>query len=203
MSPWHECLSFQDEDPHVRKKAAVAVAKLHDINANLVEEQGFLDSLRDLLGDSNPMVVANAVAALSEINESSSTGHPLIQMNTTTINKLLTALNECREWGQVFILDSLSSYNPQDDRKAQSICERITPRLAHVNAAVVLSAVRVLMKYMEIMGQDTDFVNNMVKKLSPPLVTLLSSEPEFRYVALRNINLIISFRRDLTSPNTR
>ena len=59
------------------------------------------------------------------------------------------------------------------------------------------------MKYMEIMGQDTDFVNNMVKKLSPPLVTLLSSEPEFRYVALRNINLIISFRRDLTSPNTR
>ena len=181
----------------------MAVAKLHVINANLVEEQGFLDSLRELLGDSNPDVVANALATLSEINESSSTGHPLIQMNTTTINKLLTALNECTEWGQVFILDSLSSYNPKDDREAQSICERITPRLAHVNAAVVLSAVRVLMKYMEIMGQDTDFVNNMVKKLSPPLVTLLSSEPEFRYVALRNINLIISFRRDLTSPNTR
>ncbi len=29
---------------------------------------------QDLLGDSNPMVVANAVAALSEINESSPTG---------------------------------------------------------------------------------------------------------------------------------
>ena len=181
----------------MRKTAAVAVAKLHDINANLVEEQGFLDSLRELLGDSNPMVVANAVAALSEINESSSTGHPLIEMNTTTINKLLTALNECTEWGQVFILDSLSSYNPKDDREAQSICERITPRLAHANAAVVLSAVKVLMKYMEMMGQDTDFVNNMVKKLSPPLVTLLSSEPEVQYVALRNINLIIQKRPDI------
>ena len=188
---------IQDEDPYVRKTAAVAVAKLHDINANLVEEQGFLDSLRELLGDSNPMVVANAVAALSEINESSSTGHPLIEMNTTTINKLLTALNECTEWGQVFILDSLSSYNPKDDREAQSICERITPRLAHANAAVVLSAVKVLMKYMEMMGQDTDFVNNMVKKLSPPLVTLLSSEPEVQYVALRNINLIIQKRPDI------
>ena len=30
--------------------------------------------LQELLGDSNPMVVANAVAALSEINDSSPTG---------------------------------------------------------------------------------------------------------------------------------
>jgi vesicle coat complex subunit len=43
----------------------------------------------------------------------------------------------------VFILDSLSNYTPKDDREAQSICERITPRLAHANAAVVLSAVKV------------------------------------------------------------
>jgi AP-1 complex subunit beta-1 len=64
-------------------------------------------------------------------------------MNAQTINKLLTALNECTEWGQVFILDSLANYSPKDDREAQSICERITPRLAHANAAVVLSAVKV------------------------------------------------------------
>ncbi len=88
------------------------------------------------------MVVANAVAALSEINEASSSGVPLVEMNTQTINKLLTALNECTEWGQVFILDSISNYSPKDEREAQSICERITPRLAHANAAVVLSAVK-------------------------------------------------------------
>jgi AP-1 complex subunit beta-1 len=29
------------------------------------------------------------------------------------------------------------------------------------------------------------------KKLAPPLVTLLNSEPEIQYVALRNINLIV------------
>merc|ERR1719264_1707470 len=87
--PLRKCL--KDEDPYVRKTAAVAVAKLHDINASLVEEQGFLDSLRELLSDSNAMVVANAVAALSEINEASPTGRPLIEMNAATINKLLTA----------------------------------------------------------------------------------------------------------------
>ena len=105
-------------------------------------------------------------------------------MNAATINKLLTALNECTEWGQVFILDSLSNYTPKDEREAQSICERITPRLAHANAAVVLSAVKVLMKYMEMMSQDADFVTNMTKKLAPPLVTLLSSEPEVIFFQL-------------------
>lgn len=60
-------------------------------------------------------VVANAVAALAEINES----HILIEINSQTINKLLTALNECTEWGQVFILDALSLYQPKDEREAQ------------------------------------------------------------------------------------
>lgn len=193
--PLRKCL--KDEDPYVRKTAAVSVAKLHDINAQLVEDQGFLDQLRDLLSDSNPMVVANAVAALSEINEASSSGQPLIDMNAQTINKLLTALNECTEWGQVFILDSLANCIPKDEREAQSIAERVTPRLAHANAAVVLSAVKVLMKLMEIMSPDSDFVTTLTKKLAPPLVTLLSSEPEVQYVALRNINLIVQKRPDI------
>ena len=37
----------------------------------------------------------------------------------------------------------------------------------------------------------------LLQKLSPPLVTLLSSEPEVQYVALRNINLIIQKRPDI------
>jgi vesicle coat complex subunit len=41
----------------VRKTAAVCVAKVWDINPELVETQGFLDMLRDLLSDSNPMVL--------------------------------------------------------------------------------------------------------------------------------------------------
>lgn len=67
--PLVKCL--RDEDPYVRKTAAVCVAKLYDISAELVEERGFLDILRDLISDANPTVVSNAVAALSEIAESS------------------------------------------------------------------------------------------------------------------------------------
>merc|ERR1719379_1208587 len=65
--PLRKCL--KDEDPYVRKTAAVCVAKLHDIDPVLVADQGFVDGLQELLSDANPMVVANAVAALSEIHE--------------------------------------------------------------------------------------------------------------------------------------
>uniref|UniRef100_H9GEZ2 AP complex subunit beta n=1 Tax=Anolis carolinensis TaxID=28377 RepID=H9GEZ2_ANOCA len=192
--PLRKCL--KDEDPYVRKTAAVCVAKLHDINAQLVEDQGFLDTLKDLISDSNPMVVANAVAALSEIAES----HPssnLLDLNPQSINKLLTALNECTEWGQIFILDCLANYMPKDDREAQSVCERVTPRLSHANSAVVLSAVKVLMKFMEMLSKDLDYYGTLLKKLAPPLVTLLSAEPELQYVALRNINLIVQKRPEI------
>lgn len=74
--------SIQDEDPYVRKTAAVCVAKLHDINSQLVEDQGFLDLLKDLLSDSIPMVVANAVAALAEIGEVSPAGRFLLTLST-------------------------------------------------------------------------------------------------------------------------
>ncbi|VDM26516.1 unnamed protein product [Toxocara canis] len=52
--PLRKCM--KDEDPYVRKTAAVCVAKLHDINASLVEDQGFVELLNDLLSDSNPMI---------------------------------------------------------------------------------------------------------------------------------------------------
>ena len=36
----------QDDDPYVRKTAAVCVAKLYDIAPELVEDRGFLDTLQ-------------------------------------------------------------------------------------------------------------------------------------------------------------
>ena len=112
----------------------------------------------------------------------------------------------------MFILDSLATYQPQDEQDAQNICERVTPRLSHANAAVVLSAVKVLMKFMEIMTVDSQYYTQLIKKLAPPLgefsflyllfpvdtllcaVTLLSAEPEIQFVALRNINLVVQKR---------
>ncbi|CAI9291166.1 unnamed protein product [Lactuca saligna] len=187
--PLQRCL--KDDDPYVRKTAAICVAKLYDINAELVEDRGFLEALKELISDNNPMVVANAVAALAEIQDNSS--KPIFDITTITLTKLLTALNECTEWGQVFILDALSKYKAADAREAENIVERVTPRLQHANCAVVLSAVKMILQQMELISSP-DVIRNLCKKMAPPLVTLLSAEPEIQYVALRNINLIVQRR---------
>merc|ERR1719334_1930255 len=180
-------IALKDQDPYVRKTAAICVAKLYDINNELVEERGFIDLLREMLSDVNPMVVANAVAALTEICEAS--GDDYFKIDGNTLSKLLTALNECTEWGRVFILDALSRFSAKGNQ-ARDICDRVVPQLAHANSAVVMAAVKVVVKFLDILPKKED-VERYCKKLAPPLVTLLSSPPEIQYVALRNIDLIV------------
>ena len=47
--------------------------------------------------------------------------------------------------------------------------------------------------------KDEAQVKTLVKKLGPPLVTLLSEEAEIQYVALRNINLIVQKHPEVLS----
>lgn len=53
------------------------------------------------------------------------------------------------------------------------------------------------MKLMEMLAEDMELVSTLSRKLAPPLVTLLSAEPEVQYVALRNINLVVQKRPDI------
>ena len=57
-----------------------------------------------MLSDSNPMVVANAVAALAEIQDFS--GRDVFRVDSDSLFKLLRAINECTEWGQVCFAQS-------------------------------------------------------------------------------------------------
>jgi AP-1 complex subunit beta-1 len=51
--PLQKCL--RDENPYVRKTAALCVAKLYDLKPELVIDNGFLDQLQEMISDSNPM----------------------------------------------------------------------------------------------------------------------------------------------------
>jgi AP-1 complex subunit beta-1 len=48
-----------------------------------------------------------------------------------------------------------------------------------------------------------DFVKQLIRKMAPPLVTLLSSPPEVQWIALRNINLLLQKRGDILSNEMR
>lgn len=62
-----------------------------------------------------------------------------------------------------------------------------------IELTLILSCVQMILQQMELIS-STDVVRNLCKKMAPPLVTLLSAEPEIQYVALRNINLIVQKR---------
>ncbi|CEG73766.1 Putative Podospora anserina S mat genomic DNA chromosome 1, supercontig 6 [Rhizopus microsporus] len=186
--------SLKDRDPYVRKTAAICVAKLYMYDKVLVESEHFVDMLRDLLADPNPTVVASAVAALTEISERSD--NIQLRLNHSTASKLVAALGECSEWGQTYILEALMYYVPQDAGDAEMLAERISPRLQHANSAVVLTTTKVIMYLMNYMSNEEE-INQLCRKLAPPLVTLLASGYEVQYVALRNIQLIIQRRPEI------
>ncbi|KZT11372.1 Adaptor protein complex beta subunit [Laetiporus sulphureus 93-53] len=189
QDPLRHCL--KDKDPYVRKTAAICVAKLYVADPRKAEKGGFVELLRDLLLDSNATVVSNAVAALSEIGDRQD--GVIFKLNLTVANKLLSALGESSEWGQIYILDSLLRYVPEKHEDAQQMGERVLVQLSHANSAVVLTAIKVLLYLMNYM-EDRQLMDYICKKMGPPLVTLLSSGPEVQYVALRNILLIIQRR---------
>ena len=76
-----------------------------------------------VLEDASPAVLSNSIAAMLEM--SAKTGTNFLQLDEGRINKLLTALNECTEWGQVFILDALATYEAPNVRAAENILERL------------------------------------------------------------------------------
>ncbi|KAJ2715783.1 beta-adaptin [Coemansia spiralis] len=196
--PLRRCLV--DANPYVRKTAVMCVAKVYDLNRAVAEENGFVEAVRGALSDSNTMVVANSVSALAEMNAMG--GGEVWRLDPATVGKLLTAVNECVEWGQIAILEALVDYAPADEKEAESICERLLPRLQHANGSVVLTTVRLLLKY-EAYVRRADLLAQFEKKMVPPLITLLASEPEIQYVALRNINIILQRRPKLLGKEIR
>lgn len=154
-----------------------------------------------MLLDGNAVVVSNAVASLLEISRASGKNYIRLK-NNNNLNKLLAALNDANEWGKIYILEGISTYNTSDSKECENIIERVIPMLTHNNAAVILSAVKTTLKFMDNVSTQ-DLLKGIIKKLAAPLVTLLSSEPEIQYVALRNINFILQKQPNIFENNIR
>ena len=110
-----------------------------------------------------------AVAALSEISETS--GQDVMKITASVLQKLLAAINECTEWGQVFILDSLAKYTPAEPREAEGIIERVSPRLQHANSGHPVLHGRHRRRPAPRGVAQAKNLRALSRKLAPPLVT--------------------------------
>lgn len=105
-------------------------------------------------------------------------------------------------WGQTYILEALMSYTPRESSEAVLLAERVAPRLSHSNSSVVLTCIRVILYFMNYIA-DQNQISSLSRKLSPPLVTLLSKGPEVQYLALRNAILILQKRPEVLRNDIR
>ena len=185
--------ALNDKDPYVRKTGALCVAKIYDINPQLAEDQfGFLDKIKEMLEEeTNAMVLANCISALIEI--STTKGKDILDINWSRCRHLMSALHENNEWTQIYLLEGISRYSPTKQDEINEMIERIIPCVSHSNAGVVLSVIKILIKLLDLV-ENPETIRTVCKKITPSLVTLLSSEPEIQYVALKNINILIQKR---------
>ena len=177
-----------DKDAYVRKTAAMCVSKLYQTSPQQVRENGFINILHDCLEDENPIVVANAMSALSEISILS--GVNQLKIKSKNLKNILNSLSKANEWGQVQILDALIYYNPKKSSHAEEVIEGVMPRLSHVNQSVVMSTIKVILKFMDLID-DIEKIKTYCKKLTNSIMSILISYPEIQYVLLRALHAIV------------
>ena len=186
---------LSDEDSYVQKTSCICVAKLFCTCPQLVKDNGLIDRLIEMLNSGNSIVLSSAIVALSEISLLS--GNSYLDIDSKLLKRILIALNEANEWGQIYILDALVNCNSKKKAKyAEMIIDATVPLFSHINPAVIMSAVKVVLKYLDNV-EDEQKVQNYSKKISMCLVSLMDSVPEMKYLLLRAMHCIIQKRHYL------
>jgi vesicle coat complex subunit len=71
---------------------------------------------------------------------------------------------------------------------------KVIPRLSHINPAVVFGCIKLICRYLDYLTNE-ELIKNLIKKLGPSIVSVVSFTPEeVQYVILKNIQYIIEKR---------
>ena len=128
-------------------------AKIYELNPSLMESSGIIQKLKKVLRDSdNPLVICNTLLSLSEIEKTK--GEKLIETDAVFVKKIVDSLPECSEWGQVSILEILCIMDIKDLKSAEYIVDRVLSRLSHINPAVIVAAIKVILKYSLVLNNQ-------------------------------------------------
>ena len=197
---------LQDKNPYVKKSAVMCVAKIShtlaltelDKDKEWAEREGLLEIVKALVHDPSPAVMTTALTALTQIAEVVTLK---LEIDFITASKLATALNECIEWHQIQVIEYLINFVPSQQEEALSLCEKTATRLQHANSGIVLATSRLII-YLSNWITDTHLKQSMLKRILPPLITLLNHFPEVQFVVLKNILLLLQHHSFLFQSNT-
>lgn len=97
------------------------------------------------------------------------------------MSKLIIVLNDTNEWGQIYILELVSKYVPEDktdlkkEERALEIIDRVKNRLAHSNHGLVITTVKTICSMLVFVTTESELrrINDL---FSPPLMSMMNSE---------------------------
>ena len=173
-----------DSDSYVRQNAVFGLLKVHKD-----DPAGFGADTSDILAqvetifvsDTEPDVIINCVHVLKDIKGRDF--YPTKQV----VYALLNRLKNFNEWAQCFVLELILKYTPESEDEVFDIMNVLEDRLQHTNAAVVLAATKI---FLNMTLNMPDIHQQVLDRIRPPLLTLMTKGSETTYVVLNHLKLL-------------
>eukprot|EP00903_Cladosiphon_okamuranus_P005431 g5417.t1 len=173
--------SLVDANSYVRKTGVMAILKMWHLWPQAVEEGAMVDTLYNMLQDSDAQVVANCVVVLNEIMADAGG----MATNTAIVHHLLGRLEDFNEWGVCHVLALVSRHEAADEDEAFEIMNLVDPVLRTSNSGAVLAAVNCFLLLTKDMP---DMRYQVYERTKAPLLTLMAGgSPETVFCILRHL----------------
>lgn len=191
--------SLRDVNAYVRKTAVNCVPKVLEVSRELIESKDITSILRDIIEtDINPSVVAAAFLSEKEIH--SIQGKP-ITINSRVLVRLLSFCDSFSDFEQIYVFEILAEHanlksNVLESDRVQIqelISDKILPKLNHCNKALVISVVKLLLKFYELSGTTETEKGWLLGKIAKSLQSLINLEEEVSLIVAQTF-LVLNFR---------
>jgi len=177
--------SLSDLSAYVRKTAVMGILKLHYLSPTLIEANGYMGRLYQLLQDPDANVVTNVIMVLHELLLSQGG----MEISQATVMNLLNRIGEFSEWGLNVILDLVSRYKTVSEEETFAIMNLLDPVLRTANSGAVLATfkcfIRLTLAYPELQPQ-------VYARAKPPFLTLITgAHSEIQFSVLKHLEMIL------------
>lgn len=219
VAPIRRCL--EDSSAYVRRIAVLAVLKQYHVASSTFFEYSLIDKVKEVLHDDNAAVAGAAVQVLLELHRRDAT-RGILPAVVDARPHLVEKLEEATEWAAYYLLEGIAvSFQANTTPPGQSIASplqrraeaflrdggdvmiRVLPFLFYANQATRMAAIKTGFMFLHAASNnpgvsETD-LRSVEDRFAPCLVRALLSQLEaprfeYRYVALRNIQLFFNSR---------
>ncbi len=179
--------ALQDSHAYVRKTAVMGILKVYHLDEEILENNGFVDTLYEMLKDPDAAVVTNCIIVLNELMSKSESGGMAI--NRAIILHLLNRLNEFSEFGVVSVLDLVPRYIPASEEEGYQIMNLLDPVLLTTNAGAFMA---VIFAFLSLAENVAGMKEQIVTRVKAPVITMMTGgSSELMYCLLKHVDALI------------